>query len=156
MRIAAIIIATLCLLVSGGLGLVRSSTNFKDAKDLGEVASVNKELVSVAKAAKIEGASVLEVKPGALKRGGVGFIFVGVLSIITLISIFVKRGVPIFAGALAAVALISIILNPQYDTGSMGPMSARNAAILVGVFAMIGAGFAFLADRIRLRRAARA
>lgn len=153
MRIASIIVATLLLLASAGLGIARSSTNFKDAKAM---ASVDKDLIAMAKSAKIEGAGALEVKPGALKRGGVGLILTGLLSLALVVSVFVKRGVPIVAGTLLGAALLTIILNPQYEVGALQGMSARSAAIVVAVLAGGGALFAFLADRIRVKRAATA
>ncbi len=153
MRIAAIIVATLLLLASAGLGLARSSTNFKDAKDM---ASVDKDLVKVAQQAHVPGAGVLEVKPAALKRGGMGLILTGILSLTLLVAVFVKRGVPHIAAALILAALITIVLSPQYDVGPLQAMSARSAAIVVGVLGGAGALFAFLADRIRVRRLATA
>ena len=153
MRIAAIIVASLLLLAAAGLGLARSSTNFKDAKDM---AGVDKEMVSLAKSAHIAGAGALEVKPAALKRGGVGLILTGLLSIALLVAVFVKRGVPYIAGGLLFAAVVTIVLNPQYDVGALQAMSARSAAIVVGVLAGGGALFAYLADRIRVRRTATA
>ncbi len=154
MRILTIILASLCLLASAGLGLARSSTNFKDAKDFEASVGtkVDKATIAAAKAAGIKEASVLEIKPAELRRGGIGMIGVGVLSLLLLVAVFVKKGVPAIAATLVATAALTVILNPQYDVGQLQAMSARNAAMLIGGIAMVGALFSYVADRLAQSR----
>jgi hypothetical protein len=150
MRIVAIILASLCLLASAALGLARSNTNFKDAQKWESVVGdtqIDKETIAAAKAAGVQHSELLEIKPAALRRGGIGMIGVGVLSLLLLVAIYVKKGVPAIASALVAVASLTVILNPQYDVGSLQAMSARNAALLIGAIALIGALFSYVAER---------
>lgn len=157
MRILAIILASLCLVASAGLGFARSNTNFKDAKEFDQtIGQVDKETLAQAKqlgaALGVKEASLLSVKPSALRAGGVGMIVVGLLSALLLIAMFVKKGVPGFAAALVAVAAVTVFLNPQYETGGLQATSARNAALIIGALAAAGALFAFAADRLAAAR----
>jgi hypothetical protein len=156
-RIVALLLATLCLVASAALGVARSNTNFTDAKDFEDKLGgpVDKETIAAARAAGVKSAGVLEIKPGALRRGAVGLIFTGVLSLVLLAAVFVRRGVPLFAAALLFVSALTIMLNPQYDVGDIKAMSARSAAFVVASLAAAGAFFAFLADRAAAARARR-
>lgn len=156
MRLVAAVLATLCLLSAAALGLARAKTNFQDARNLDSLGEVAPETVAQAKALGLRQADVLEIDPSALRRGAMGMIASGVLGILLLASVIVKRGVTWTALLLVVAASLTIVLNPQYDTSTSEATSARNVAYVIGALAGFGALFAFAADRFAERRTRRA
>jgi hypothetical protein len=160
MRVTLMVLATLLLLIGGGIGGLLTWRDLRDAGDIEELTGGSRdEAIAAAKLVGGEtGKEALEMMelPGKLKIGAVPAALAGLLAIVLLVAMYRGRGVGTFAGALAIAAVAAVLLNPHYDTGKFGPAPARSIAIFLAGFAIAGALLAFLADRMRQGRAARA
>jgi hypothetical protein len=153
MRIAAIIVATIMLLGSTALGLLGSNRSIQDARVLDEYGAVA-QLAAASGDSTAKELAALSDKTGRLRAGGVAFALVGILSLALLVIVFMNKPiVPHVAGALVALSVVTVIINPQYDLGMLAPASARTLAYVVLGFAALGAGAAWAARALKQRRA---
>lgn len=152
MRIAALILATLLLLLTAGVGALGTNRSLKDAKDIDTlVKPIKGQIAALAAAGNSEAKKLKDLadKTGRLRGGAVTFALTALLALTLLVLGFVGRGVPYVAGALVVMALISVAVNPQYNMGPTAPASARSLAWVVAVMGMLGAGASYGAARLR-------
>ncbi len=156
MRIVALILATLLLVLTAGLGAIGVYRSLKDAKDIDAlVKPVRKQLKSMAAAGDKDAKKIMSLadKTGRLRGGAVTFGLTTLLALALLVLGFLNRWVTPISVALVVVALVSIAVSPQYDLrGPHGPASARSLAIAEGVLALLGAAVAFGASRLKRRK----
>ncbi len=156
MRITLIIVAVVCLLVTMGLGGILAGRNINDASDIEKLTKKNSKLLKLATALGSKDAKKvtdIQEKTGALRIGAGALAVLVLASLALFIMLFMKKGITILTGSVILLAVLSIFLNPHYETGAYGPASARSVAIAVGIFAIIGALASFGADQLRMRRA---
>ena len=159
MRIAALIIATIMLLATAGVGFLGTNRSFKDATDIDKmVKPIKSQLAAMAAKGSSEAKKLksLSEKTGRLRAGGVLFALTAVLALGLMAMMFMNKLVPYAAGGLAVLAILSVLVNPAYDMGPMAPASARSLAMVVGVMAALGAGAAYGASALKNRKAAEA
>ena len=156
MRIAIIILATLLLLGTAGLGLLATKKTLTDASDVEEIYGPMKaEIAAMAKAGDASAKELQSIgeSTGKMKAGGVALGVVALLAIALVVMMFLGKGVPQLALGIVAVGLIAIVLSPQYDTGPTGGASARNLAYIVGAIGALGAAAAYGAKALGDKRA---
>lgn len=155
MRIATMIIAVLMLVVTAGIGLLGTNRSIKDADDINKLVTPMKaELTQMADSGSKDAKSLLALneQTGRLKAGAAFFALTAVIALALIVMMFMNKAVPIAAIALLAMALISILVNPQYDLGPMAPASARSLAYFVGVVAGLGAVAAYGSSALKKRK----
>jgi hypothetical protein len=156
MRVVTIILATLLLLITAGLGALGTSRGFDDASKIDEVAGPMKEtLRAAADAGDADAKEMLSLgeKTGSLRAGAIAMAIAALVALGLLVMTFVGKGVPVLAGGLLVLVLLAAILTPSYDTGPLGPMPLRTLAIVVAVIAALGAASSYGAFAIKRRRA---
>ena len=136
MRIATIVIGTLLLLATAGMGFLGTKKSLGDAKDVS--ALIDASGGSAAKELKAHG-----YDPGRMKTGGIALAVAGLLSLVLIGLMFANKGVPHVAIGLVVVALVAIVVAPQYETGATGGMSARTFGYIVAVMGALGAATAY-------------
>ncbi|MGE0546112.1 MAG: hypothetical protein AB7O24_00170 [Kofleriaceae bacterium] len=145
MRIVLIVFASLFLFLGLGASALLGWRDFKDAK---EVASLGEDRELVMKMADASGMTGMkELTPGKLKAGGAGSLLAAGAALVLFVVMFVKKKVALLAGATCALAVIAIVLNPNYQAGEA--IAAREFAIVAGVLTILGALCAFGADKLR-------
>jgi hypothetical protein len=157
MRIVTIILATLLLLAATGLGLLGTNRSIKDAKSIDEIYKPAKATIVAAAQAGDQTAKQLQdvgEKTGSLRAGAVVFALAALASLATLIMTYMNRKVPMGALATIALALLAVVVNPQYNLGPLAPASARSLAYVVAVLAVLGAACAYGASALKRSRTA--
>jgi hypothetical protein len=158
MRIAALVIATIMLLLTAGVGLLGTNRSLKDAKDIDKIVKpVKKQIAALAAAGNADAKRLkdLSSKTGRLRGGAVLFGLTSLLAIGLIVMMFLNKYVLYAAVGLVGLAFLSILVNPAYDMGPMAPASARSLAIFVGVVAAMGAGAAYGASALKARKLAK-
>jgi hypothetical protein len=159
MRIALIVVATLFLVAAMGLGGILALRNYSDATKISKITGDLEQLTATAgkdAPAEVKQAKEVLEKVGQLRTGALPALLTGLLALGLLVMQFVKKGVFPIAGAIILAGVLSIVLNPHFDTGPLGPASPRSMAIVLTVLAAIGAGASFGAEMIRRHRLAAA
>ena len=157
MRILALIVATLLLVGTLGLGLLGANRGIKDAKDIDGIYGAAK--TEIAAAAKAGDKTAIEMKSlgestGRLRIGGALMAVTGVLALVLLVLTYLSKPVvKVFAGGVIASAALAVVISPQYDLGPLAPASARSLAYVLAVMAILGAGAAFGAQAVKAKRA---
>ena len=159
MRKVALVLASLFLLATAGLGLLAANRGIKDAKAIDEIYGESKEVVAMAAAASADPAAQelksLAERTGALKAGAVIYGLAALLALGLLVTTFAgKSFVPVLAGVVVVVALAGTFLSPQYDLGPLAPASARTLGYVITGLAAAGAAAAYGAATLKRRRAA--
>ena len=160
MRIFLIVVACLALLISLGLGLLTASSNLssKNAARMAKAQKMLKQLKGMGGGklgALGKKADAMMAKASGYKTAGYGGILVPLLALAALITMFMKKAMPVLitAGGCLVLFLLFTILAPSFDTGSFGPASPRSQVLVFGIAAAISAAASFGADRIRVGRA---
>ena len=146
MRTAILVVSTLLLLATAGMGFLGTSKSFKDAKDIKSVYEPAKaEIAAMAKAGNKEAKEIKELgeSTGKMKVGAIVLAVCALLALGLLVMNFLGKGIPQVAIAVIATAVLAVILLPQYDTGSTGGMSARTFGYVVAVLGGLGAASAY-------------
>ena len=149
MRTAIIIVGTLLLLATAGMGFLGTKKSLSDAKDVEQVLSMTTGEAdggTVAAAMKKEG-----FDPKRMKLGAVALAISALLALALLTLMFVNKGVPQVAIGLIAVAVLAIVVSPQYETGATGGLSARTFGYVVAVIGGLGAAAAYGARTLKAR-----
>ena len=147
MRTAIIILGTLLLLASAGMGFLGTKKSLNDARDVDS-------LIAATGDAGAKELAAHGYDPGKMKAGAVALGIAGVLSLVLIGLMFANKGVPQVAIGLVVVALLAIVVSPQYDTGATGGLSARTFGYVVGVIGALGAAAAYGARALKQRTAA--
>lgn len=162
MRIALIIVACLALLFSLGMGLLTAGNNLssENTAKMEKAKKMVQQLKGLTggKLGKRGGAvDKMLAKASGYKTSGYAGILLPLFALAALITMFMKKQLPLLitAGGCVALFLLFAALAPSFDTGSFGPASPRTQVLVFGIAALISAAASFGADRIRLARAAR-
>ncbi|MFH2006130.1 MAG: hypothetical protein ABI333_06055 [bacterium] len=158
MRITALVIATIMLLLTAGVGLLGTNRSLKDATDIDKIVKpVKAQINALAAAGNADAKRLKDLagKTGRLRGGAVLFGLTALLAIGLIVMMFLNKYVIYTAGGLAILAILSILVNPSYDMGPTAPASARSLAIFVGVVAALGAGAAYGASALKARKLAK-
>ena len=147
MRTAIIILGTLLLLASAGMGFLGTKKSLNDAKDVDSLIAATGDVG--AKELKAHG-----YHPGKMKAGAVALGIAGLLSLVLIGLMYANKGVPQVAIGLVVVALLAIVISPQYETGATGGLSARTFGYIVSVIGALGAAAAYGARALKQRTAA--
>ncbi len=160
MRILTLILAVLCLLFAAGMGFVRAGVNLEDAAALEETAKLLGEKSALLEAAAAAGSEEAKLvseatdRIGGIKMGGYALYVLAILSAVLLVMAFVKKAVIPLALATVVVAVATIVINPDYETGALAAASARKAAMIIGIPGALGALFALASEKLRQKKAA--
>lgn len=152
MRTAFLIVSTLLLLATTGLGFLATNRGLKDAKDIDKIYQPAKAEIAAAAAHDAESRELMNLgeHTGRLKAGAVVFGLMAVLALGLLVVNFTgKDVVSMLALAVIGAALLATFISPQYDLGPMAPASARSLGYVITVLAVLGAGAAFVGYRRR-------
>jgi hypothetical protein len=136
MRTATIILGTLILLATAGMGVLGTKKSLSDAKDVS--ALINSAGDGAAKELKAHG-----YDPGRMKTGGIALAVAGLLSLALIGGMFTNKAVPHVAIGLLVVAIAAIVIAPQYETGATGGLSAKTFGYIVAVMGALGAAAAY-------------
>jgi hypothetical protein len=154
MRIVTVILATLFLLAATGLGLIGTSRSIKDARDIDQIYKPAKaEISAMAKAGDKDAQKLQSIgeKTGSLRAGAVVFALAALASLALLVMTYVNKKVNVGAIAVVGLALLAVIVNPQYNLGPLAPASARSLAWVVAVLGGLGAACAYGASALKRR-----
>ena len=135
MRIAIIIIGTVLLLAAAGMGFLGTTKSLGDAK-------VVDAAIAETDGAAAESFEALGLDPSRMKTGGIALAIAGILSLVLIGLMYANKGVPQVAVGLVVVALITIVVAPQYD-GIAGGFSPRTFGYVVAVLGALGAASAY-------------
>jgi hypothetical protein len=162
MRILTLILATFLLLGSTGLGLLGFSRGWTDAEDVEALVGKDTQKdIEKAQALGMQdklGGELLSLaqQTGKLRTGAFLLLLAGVTSLVLLGMTFANKGVKVGAGLLVVLAAAAVIISPSYDLGPLAPASAKELAMIVAGFAVVGALCAFGASALKNRRTATA
>jgi len=154
MRIAVLILATLLLLATAGLGFISTKKLMTDANDVEQLyGSMKGEIAAMAKAgdASAKELQALGESTGKIKMGGIIMGVCGALALALVVMMFLGKGVPQLALGIVGLALVAIVVSPQYDTGAHGGASARSLAYVVAALGAIGAAAAYGSKALKER-----
>jgi hypothetical protein len=156
MRVTLIVFAGLLLVIAAGIGGILGGRNLSDASKIEEMKDAKALVNLAASAGSQEGKMAKDImeRGGQLKTGAIPAFLTAVLALVLFILVFVKRGVALTASGILLTSIVSVLLNPNFDTGKYGPASPRSIAIALACFGVFGALSAFGAEQIRRRRAA--
>lgn len=155
MRIVTMIIATLMLLIAAGIGFLGTNRSLTDAKDIDKkVKPIKKQLTAMANAGSTNAKKLVDLseQTGRLRAGAVFFALSAVIALALMVMMFIDKAVPIAAIALVVLALVSVLVNPQYDLGPTAPASARSLAYVTGVISALGAAAAYGASALKKKK----
>jgi hypothetical protein len=155
MRIATLIVTTLCLLAASATGFLGAFRGMADATAIDALLGNSKDELGTL-AAEDSGARELQSlanSTGSMRTGAGFFGAAGLAALVLLVLAFVNRGVPWAALALVVLAVAGTFISPHYNLGPFAPASARQLGYVVTVAALLGAGGAIGAWMLKSRRA---
>jgi drug/metabolite transporter (DMT)-like permease len=146
MKKLLVVLSVIFLIIAvAGTGIL----TWRDFRDGSDLAKLEKEMDKASTQSGV-GKSVFKeaLKQKGLDISGSRFTLAGIFTALTfliclaafILLLMKKPDISVYAGiGLIIFTIIMILVNPGYDTGPYGPAPARTLAIIIGVFAILGA-----------------